>query len=198
MSCVQSSGTPSACAWIDGAISRQAARQREIGIRKERIFIVWPLVFTSAARAGDDCFGGSITSRSISIAYETSLLFEAMLAVLGAIVVVSAQAQSASPVATTSPRPTTASPSPRATATARPNATSSPTMHGVATASPSTRGTPSPSARLEVTASPSGGAELERESLPASWESPPEAASRAGKNNGDSGAASQETRKARS
>ena len=48
----------------------QATRQREPGIRKEYIFITSPLVFTSAATAGSDCFGGSITLRSTSIAYE--------------------------------------------------------------------------------------------------------------------------------
>src|SRR4029077_14548029 len=48
----------------------QATRQRETGVRKEYIFITSPLVFTSAATAGSDCFGGSITLRSISIAYE--------------------------------------------------------------------------------------------------------------------------------
>jgi len=48
----------------------QARKHRETGIRKEYIFITSPLVFTSAATAGSDCFGGSITLRSISIAYE--------------------------------------------------------------------------------------------------------------------------------
>jgi hypothetical protein len=48
ISCVQSSGTPSAFALLKGIISRKTARQREIGIRKERIFIASPLVFTSA------------------------------------------------------------------------------------------------------------------------------------------------------
>jgi hypothetical protein len=56
ISCVQSSGTPSACAYAKVAINRQAARQREIGIRKEGIFMALPLVSHLQSMADGDGF----------------------------------------------------------------------------------------------------------------------------------------------
>jgi hypothetical protein len=109
---------------------------------------------------------------------KTSLLFEATLAVVGAAIVsISAQTQSASPVETASPRPTAASPGPRATATASPYATASPTTRGAVTPSLPTRIEHGARARPEKIPSPSGGAQLEGESPhPATRESPPKAA----------------------
>jgi sporulation protein YlmC with PRC-barrel domain len=64
--------------------------------RRERIFLAPPIVFTSAAAAGSDSFPAAPLGLSrIPIAYETSLLFGVMLAVLGAAIVsTSAQTQS--------------------------------------------------------------------------------------------------------
>ena len=113
---------------------------------------------------------------------KTSLLFGAMLAVVGAAMVsVSAQTQSTSPTSTASPHPRAASPSPRATATASPYATASPTMHGAMTPSLPTRREHGAKVRPEITPSPSGGAQLEGESPhPATEESPPKGATPAG------------------
>ena len=156
----------------------QATRQRETGIRKEYIFITSPLVFTSAATAGSDCFGGSITLRSISIAYENvpSVRSNARCCGCGNCFDLG-PTQSASPAATASPRPTAASPGPRATATASPYATASPTTRGAVTPSSSTRREHGARFRPEITLSPSGGVELEGESAPITRKPPPGAAS---------------------
>ena len=113
---------------------------------------------------------------------KTSLLFGATLAVVGAaIVLISAQTPSASPAATASPRPTAASPGPRATATASPYATTSPTTRGAVTPSSSMRREHGATVRPVTTPSPSGGAQLEGESPhPTARESSPKAATPAG------------------
>src|SRR5207237_565659 len=103
-------------------------------------------------------------------------------AVVGAAIVsISAQTQSASPVATASPRPTAASPRPDATTTASPYATASSTTRGTGTPSSSTRGEHGARVKPEITPSPGGGAQLEGESpRPTTRESSPKEATPAG------------------